>query len=113
MLALVVGAGEDVVPEEGHLLLQGPLGVDHAVDPLCAVPRKGVEVDQRTVVATEEIVLHFGEPFGVQEVFYYVFVWALSQSFEVVARGAETGATVQVSHEGDLFVRHVRLQMLG
>ena len=65
------------------------------------------------MVAAEDIVLNFGEPFGVKEVFDYVLIGALGLSFEFAACGAETGATVQVSHEGDLLVRHVRLRMLG
>ena len=113
VLALVVCAGEDVVPEEGHLLLQGALGVDHPVDPLRAIPREGVEVHEGSVIAAEYIVLDFGEPFGVEEVFNYVLVGALCLSFELFTGCAKSGATEQVSHEGDLFVRHVRLQMLG
>ena len=113
VFALVVRAGEDVVPKERHLLLQGPLGVNHAVDPLRAVPRQGVEVDERPVIPSKKVILDFGEPLGVQEVLDYVLVWPLGLSFEFVSRRAKTGATIQVSHEGDLLVRHVRLRMLG
>ncbi len=64
------------------------------------------------MVTAEDIVLDFGEALGVEEVFDHVLVWPLCLSFEFVAGCTETGATIQVSHEGDLLVRHVRLQML-
>ena len=63
--------GEHLVPEEGHLLFQGPLGVDHEVEPFGgAHALDGPRLPGPGMVPEEIIPVHGGLAGGVQELFH-------------------------------------------
>ena len=97
MLALQVAGGEDVVPEEGGLLLQGAPGISHAVQP----DRGGCYrvLPEGAVVAGEDGLVDRLEPLRVKQVLYDVLVWPERQRIELLACDAEAGAAHQVGDE--------------
>ena len=104
VLRLEVGRGEDVVPEERHLLAQRVAAVDHPVDPARA-PRPGrVRVGQRGEVAEDEIVVRLRLGGGLDQLLDQLLVGPLGQLVELLGRHAHAGAAHQVRCQAASFV---------
>ena len=85
-----------MVQKQRHLLLQGPLGIDHAVQPLANVDRNQLAA----VVAVHQGRINGGEAFGMDEIVYDFFVSLVSsQGIEFGRRSAETGAPHQMGDQ--------------
>ena len=121
-------AGEDLVPEEAHLLLQRPLGIDHVEDPLprrrcprrpnaAIVPQQNVLVvvgerllRQRPVkVRVDDVRIPPRKPLRVDEIVHDGLVALGHQRFQLVPRRAHPGPPHQMCHQGDLGGRHTLL----
>ena len=107
-LDLVVARGEDLVPEEADLLLEGALGVDHAIEPV----DRGV-VDLRRalgvgVVPVQQVLIDLGLLVGVEEPLDGRVVPVVGPALDFVAACAEPGAPQEVCHQGDFLLRSHR-----
>ena len=93
MLALAPGNGKDMVQEQGHLFLQRPLRIDHAIQPFA-----NMDGNQLTaVVAIHERHVDGGKTFGMNEIVNDFFVSLISrEGVEFGRRSAETGAPHQM-----------------
>ena len=108
LLDLRDGGGEYVMPEQRHLLLQRPRGVEHPVHPVGL----DVQADERALrlreVAVQLVHVEFGLRLRVQELLDGRVVALFDESFELVASCAEAGATHQVGHQSEVVVGHRR-----
>ncbi len=100
---LGVAGGEDMVPEEGHLLFQGPLGADHAVHPVALVAGHAGAAAEVGHVAVGQVILKGRLVFRVEQLLHRGCVALGSIGLHLVRVGAETGPAEQVSHETGLF----------
>ena len=91
---LGVARGEDVMPEEGHLLLQRPWSVDQTVHPLgLAVGGIAASVLRRRVMSIEVVLVHVGNAVTrrVHHLFHYGFIAFVYVGLQLVAGSAEAG----------------------
>ena len=100
VVQLAIGSGEEAVPEEGDFFLQGPRGVDHAVEPV----RLGALDEHDTVlvyvVAAEKGVVPLGGVFRMQEPLNRCLV-ALRKAFLQLLEGCpESGPPQKMGHQG-------------
>ena len=102
VLALEKGRGEDVVPEEGHLLLERTARYGHPVYP----PDGGAVVVVPAVVAVAQVGIDVGEALGVEQVVHHVVVGSARQGLQLAAGGAEPGPPHQVSSQSQIAVIH-------
>ena len=99
--------GKDLVPEEGHLLFQWPLGVDHEPEPFGgAHAGQGAGFPGPGVVADQFVTVQCGLRFGVEQFFHRGLVAASGPLLQLLPGGAETGPAHQVGHQGDVLVSH-------
>ena len=101
LVELGVTGGEDAVPEEGQLLLQGPMSLDHAVYPI----RLGVWEERQVVLARmvppdKVIVLQAGRRvLGMHQLLYCGLVAPGQIALKLLARRPEPGASQQMGHQ--------------
>ena len=100
MVELAVGRGEEAVPEEGYLLLQRTLRVNHAVKPVGLGTLDEHEAVLVDVVAPEQGIVPRRGVFGVQQAFDGGFVPGSHAIFQFFMGCAESGPPHQVSNEG-------------
>ena len=102
MLALIPCGGEDMVPEQRHLLLKGSLGVDHAIYPAPGVRGQRVRVTQFEVVALPDILFEFRKAFRVHEVVHDSLVALRCQFVKLCPGSAEPSAAHQVGNQSNV-----------
>jgi hypothetical protein len=107
ILALGVASAKKAVPEESHFLLQRPLGVDHAEDPLFLLSLEGVFVQPLGLVPHHDILVEFGLRFGMQQLLHGRLIAFRGSGLYLRIRGSKPCAAHQVSHQCDSFVGHV------
>ena len=115
---LVVSGAEDGVPEEGHLLLELVLVVDHAVDDFGLARLDSGLVEVGRVGAIHQVFFDAGIVGGVQQLVNDAVVALVRTGFDLVPAGAETGPPQQVGHQGDFLlgnfvVGHLFLLIFG
>ena len=106
---LGLAGGEEVVPEEDHLLFEGPTGVDESVEPGSAAHAWGGDGAVETGVIAQEL-----EPVGLIAIGVHQLVdggiVAFGYApFQLLAAGAETGSAHKVSHQGYIVTSHTFL----
>ena len=113
VLALGVAGAEDAMPEQGHLLLQRALGVDHPVGEIRLVNFQGVHFLPVDEVPLQDV--HFQVRLGnrVEQFFDGGFIACGGALFQLGVRGAETGPTHQVRHLGNFLVGGHCVYLLG
>ena len=84
VLALGVAGAEDAVPEQGDLLFQGPLGVDHGVGPVGLVDLQGVHFPPVNKPALQQVHFKAGVVAGVQQVLHRGFVACGGPPFQLL-----------------------------
>ena len=96
---LGVSGGEDVVPEQRHLLLQRSLGGDHPVEPVgLARRRRSARHLGDRVVSVQRVLIHRGLRLGVEEFFYGCLVTYLAVALHFLSGRSEPGATHEVGY---------------
>ena len=102
---LVVPGGEEVVPEQRHLLLERPPGVDQVVEPVRLTLRDVPPGDLhgRMVPVEEESVDR--RLLRIQQVLDRLLVTVRNKLLELVPVDAESGSAHQVSHQRKIFFR--------
>ena len=106
VVQLAGGGGEEPVPEQGDLLLQGPLGVNHLVHP---IGLGALEVHHAVLVGLippDQVVVPFGGVFGVEQLLEGGLVSLGLVFFQLLEGGAESGPPQQVGHESKSIVSH-------
>ena len=104
VLVLHEARGEDVMPEEGHLLLELRLAVDHPIQPAGDEDRRTLAVN----VTLQHLVLDIPFRVRIQERLDRVFVTAAGVTFELLAGRPESSAAVQVAEQVDICFRRMR-----
>ena len=100
--------GEDLMPEERHLLLERGVGDDHAVYPTrLADAAKGPRLPVAWVVAQELEDIDRLLLIGSQQLFDGSLVAGGRASFQLGPGSAEPGAPHQMGHQGDVISCHV------
>ena len=109
---LGVGGGEQLVPEEGHLLFQGPLGVDHPVHPVGLVNRRrpGPLVTREEPV--QQFLVYGRLPLRMQKLLDHGFVAPGDALLQFLTGITKARASQQVGHQSNVFlVRHYHLSV--
>ena len=105
---LGVAGGEQLVPEEGHLLFQRPLGVHHPVHPFRLIGGRTQRPFQRGEEAVKQFVVNRRLVFGVEQLFNGGFVSLGGARLQFCVGSAETCPPHQVGHQGNfVFGRHL------
>ena len=99
--------GEHLVPEEGHLLFQGPLGVHHVVEPFGgAHALDGTGLPGPGVVPEEVVPVHGGLAGGFEELFHGGVVAPGHPGFQLLPGRSEARPAHEMGHQRDVFVSH-------
>ena len=93
VLALGVADAKDAVPEEGHLLLQRALSVDHAVGEISLVDFQGVHLFPVDEIALQDVHLQVRLLHRAEQFVHHGLVALGGVLFQFFVGGAETGAT--------------------
>ena len=110
VLALGPAGGEDVVPEQRHLLFERALRVDHPPDPAPVPRRRVVDVGaQVRVVAGKDVLVQVRHPLGVDQLLDHLFVRPRRVRLKLVARCPESGPPQQMGHQGETIIGHAYL----
>ena len=103
---LGVAAAKDRMPEEGHLLFQGPVGGNHALEPPPLGLRQAVAVPGSYMVPAGQVFFPRRLLLWVKEFFHGSLVTLGRSALQLVSTGAEPGSAHEVCHEGNIFFRH-------
>src|SRR5262249_50769427 len=107
VFALMPARRNHAMPEQRHLLLQGALGIDHAIDPtpLPYCERVLHERPQR-VIAANDVLLYLGEAFRMQQIFHNSRIALSGVGFEFLPRGAKPSTAHKVGEQRQVIVGH-------
>ena len=97
VVGLGVGRGEEAVPEERHLLLQGAARVDHTVEPLRRRALRALV--QGAVKPADHVLGYHLRVDGVEKLLDRGLVPLRRIPLQLVPRGAEPGPAHQVRHQ--------------
>ena len=108
---LGIAGGEHMVPEQGGLLFEGPLGVDQVVHPIEVAHRRlSAGQQRRRLIAQQRIGIDRWLRLGVEQFLHRRLVALGRARLDFVAVCAKAGPPHQVRHQSDVvFVCHLRV----